>query len=187
MKHLFLTGPSGFGKSTSIQTALGERLYEAGGFLTVRHRDETGRAVAYTLQRPDGSEAQVFLDYSGAVPEVHLEVFAQLGVTLLEDALDKSFIVLDEIGGIELLCPEFVEALERVLKSGIPCIGVMKAEGPASKLIRKLGLDQRFEEEAEKLRSWMRQDQDTILYECSQYDQKALELSRSFVLMGGEH
>lgn len=180
MKRLFLTGTSGFGKSTCIWKALGDHMYEAGGFLSVRHTNEVGEAMYFTLQRPDGSDAQIFLDYSGPTRKAHLDVFEDLGVKLLEESLDKPFIVLDEIGGIELLCPKFVEALEKVLRSGIPCIGVMKPEGPATKLICKLGLDQRFEEEAAKLRRWMREDPDTVVYECSQYDPKGLELCRTF-------
>ena len=64
MKNLFLTGPVGCGKSTSIAMALGEHLQGAGGFLTVRQKDETGRAVAYWLQKPDGTEKHCIIDYS---------------------------------------------------------------------------------------------------------------------------
>ena len=61
MKRLFLTGTSGFGKSTSIWKALGDHMYDAGGFLSVRHTNEAGEAMYFTLQRPDGSDAQIFL------------------------------------------------------------------------------------------------------------------------------
>ena len=60
-KNLFLTGAIGNGKSTCIAEALGENLPKAGGFLTVRQRDDTGRAVAYWLKRPDGSDGQIDL------------------------------------------------------------------------------------------------------------------------------
>ena len=62
-KNLFLTGPIGSGKRTSIATA-GDAMSGAGGFLTVRQRDETGRAVAYWLQKPDGTCRQWIIDYS---------------------------------------------------------------------------------------------------------------------------
>ncbi len=40
-----------------------------------------------------------------------------------------------------ILLPEaFMDALMAVLQSDIPCIGVMKGPGPASNMIRKLGL-----------------------------------------------
>ena len=180
-KRLFLTGISGCGKSTAIATALGERMALAGGFLTVRRRDDTGRAVAYLLQRPDGRDGKVFLDYSGTPARMDLEVFADLGVRLLEEANNYPFIVLDEIGGVELLEPSFRAALERILESGIPCIGVMKIAGPANKMIRKLGLGEEYENAAESLRCWMRRDADTLLYECSQFDPEGLRLAREWV------
>jgi len=180
-KRLFLTGISGCGKSTAIAAAMGGQMALAGGFLTVRRRDDTGRAVAYLLQRPDGRDGKVFLDYSGIPARMDLEVFADLGVRLLEEAKNYPFIVLDEIGGVELLEPSFRAALERILESGIPCIGVMKIAGPANKMIRKLGLGEEYENAAESLRCWMRRDADTLLYECGQFDPEGLRLAREWV------
>lgn len=100
---------------------------------------------------------------------------------LLEEAEKASFAVLDEIGGIELLCPKFREALETLLQSGIPCIGVMKGTGPGSQMIRKLGLDKDYELAAESLRARLWLDRETLLYECSQFDPEALRLAQSWV------
>jgi nucleoside-triphosphatase THEP1 len=111
MKNLFLTGPVGCGKSTSIATALGEHLQKAGGFLTVRQVDEDGRAVAYWIKRPDGSDAQVIIDYSAKPYTMHLEVFESLGVQLLEEAKQYDYVILDEIGGFEVLSDSFLKAL----------------------------------------------------------------------------
>ena len=41
MKRLILMGPIGCGKSTMIQTVLGQDIARAGGFLTVRKLDGT--------------------------------------------------------------------------------------------------------------------------------------------------
>ena len=41
----------------------------------MRQRDETGRAVAYWLKRPDGSGGQVIIDYSAKTYSMHMEVF----------------------------------------------------------------------------------------------------------------
>ena len=181
MKNLFLTGPIGSGKSTSIAAALGAYLPKAGGFLTIRQRDDTGRAVAYWIKRPDGSDGQIIIDYSAKPYTMHLEVFEDLGVRLLEEAAQFDFVILDEIGGFELLSDTFLEALQKLLQSDIPCIGVMKGEGPASKMIQKLGLGDVYLQRAEALRQWMYQDADTLLYTCGQFDPEGLRLAQKWV------
>lgn len=181
MKNLFLTGPIGSGKSTSIATALGENLSKAGGFLTVRQRDDTGRAVAYWIRRPDGSDGQVIIDYSAKPYTMHMEVFETFGVQLLQEAQQAEFVILDEIGGFEVLSDTFMEALMAVLKSDIPCIGVMKGEGPASKMIQKLGLGEAYTQRAEELRTWMQQAENTRFYACSQFDPEGLRLAEDWV------
>ena len=180
MKNLFLTGPVGCGKSTGIATALGAHLAHAGGFLTVRQKDETGRAVAYWMKRPDNSVAEVIIDYSRKPYTMHPEVFEDLGIRLLEEAKQFDYVILDEIGGFELLSDRFLEALRKLLESDIPCIGVMKGEGPASKMILKLGLGDAYLQRAEDLRQWMRQDENTLLYECGQFDPEGLRLAQQW-------
>ena len=180
-KNLFLTGSVGCGKSTSIAAALGEAMSGAGGFLTVRQRDDTGRAVAYWLKRPDGSDGQVIIDYYAKPYTMHMEVFETFGVELLEQAKQYDYVVLDEIGGFEVLSDAFGNALMSLLKSDVPCIGVMKGEGPASKMIQKLGLGDAYVQKAEVLRRWMRQDENTLLYECAQFDPEGLKLAQEWV------
>lgn len=181
VKNLFLTGPVGSGKSTSIATALGDSLTKAGGFLTVRQRDDTGRAVAYWLKRPNGSDGRVIIDYSAKPYTMHMEVFEDFGVRLLEEAHSYPYVILDEIGGFEVLSDSFVQALMALLQSDIPCIGVMKGEGPASKMIQKLGLGEAYVQRAEVLRQWMGRDENTLLYECGQFDPEGLRLARQWV------
>lgn len=181
MKNLFLTGPVGSGKSTSIAAALGKYRNKAGGFLTVRQRDDTGRVVAYWLQRCDGSDRQCIIDCSVKPYTMHMEVFESFGVQLLEEAAQFDFVILDEIGGFEILSDSFSDALMVLLKSDIPCIGVMKGTGPAGKMIRKLGLGETYVQKAERLRQWMHQDENTQLYECGQFDPEGLRLARQWV------
>ena len=181
MKNLFLTGPVGCGKSTAIAAALGENLQKAGGFLTVRQVDAEGRAVAYWMKRPDGSDGQVIIDYSAKPYTMHLHVFEDLGIQLLEEAKHYDYVILDEIGGFEVLSEVFLEALQKLLQSDIPCIGVMKGVAPASKMIQKLGLGDAYAQKAELLRSWMRHSEDTLLYECTQFDPEGPRLAREWV------
>lgn len=175
-RRLFLTGPMGCGKSTAIARALGDRLPLCGGFLTGRIRDASGRAVTFYLERPDTGEREVFLDFSHGKPKVDLAVFARLGV----EALQGRVLVLDEIGGVELLCPEFEEVLQTVLRSDIPVLGVMKGEGPAGALIQALGLSEVYRSKAGQLRDFLREDADSLLYECGQFDQQALALAEQW-------
>lgn len=181
MRNLFLTGSVGCGKSTSIAAALGEALPLAGGFLTVRQRDETGCPAAFLLMRPDGTERGIILEGSSGQFTMHPEVFEDLGIRLLEEGERHDYVVLDEIGGFELLSESFTAALRKLLESDVPCIGVMKGRGPAGAMIRKLGLEAAYTRRAEELRLWMQKDEHTVLYECGQFDPEGLRLAQSWV------
>ena len=71
MRRLFLTGPIGYGKSTAIEAALGDRLPLCGGFRTRRGQLRNGHPENFLLESPDGSRRAVFLDFSRGAPEVH--------------------------------------------------------------------------------------------------------------------
>ena len=169
-RHLFLTGSIGCGKSTAITVALGEKITQCGGFLTRRHREPH---LHFTLESPDGEVKKTFLDFASGKPKAELAVFS-------ESYLRGEILVLDEIGGIELLNPEFAAALETVLSSGIPILGVIKGEEPAGALIDRLGLTEEYHSAAGRLRQQLRNDPNTLVYECTQYDENALLLVRQW-------
>lgn len=169
-RRLFLTGPIGCGKSTAIGTALGDRLSQCGGFLTRRYREPY---LYFTLESPDGTKKATFLDFSSGKPRVDLSVFSKI-------CLGGDVLVLDEIGGIELLNPDFVAALTDVLNSDTPILGVLKGEGPAGALIEALGLAEEYRRAADLLRQQLRSDPDTLVYQCGQYDENALHLARQW-------
>lgn len=173
-RRLFLTGPIGCGKSTAITQALGDKSTRCGGFLTRRHREPH---LHFTLESPDGQYSETFLDFPDGKPRLNMDAFSQLGVSLLSG----NILVLDEIGGIELLCPDFAAALMQVLQRDIPVIGVMKGEGPAGALIDTLGLSEAYRHAADCLRSQLRNDRSTLLYECRQFDEQALRLAEQWV------
>ena len=177
MRRLFLTGTIGCGKSTAILTAIGDRLADFGGFLTRRIRDANGHTVAFSLCSADGSREAVFLDCASGKPEIHWDVFR----TLAPELMAGKYLILDEIGGMELLCPEFVRALDALLDTDIPIIGVMKGDTAASAMIRRLGLSEEYETSANALRQRLSENEDTLLYVCGQYDPRALELAREWV------
>ena len=173
-RRLFLTGSIGCGKSTAISQALGETITQYGGFLTRRYREPN---LHFTLESPDGQCSETFLDFPDGKPRLNMDVFSHLGVHLLNGEI----LVLDEIGGIELLCPEFAAVLEQVLQSDIPVIGVLKGPGPAGALIDRLGLSEEYLQAAESLRTWLENDENTLLYECGQFDKQALLLAKQWV------
>ena len=178
-RRLFLTGPIGCGKSTAIAAALGDRLPHCGGLLTRRHRDPWLR---FTLETPDGSFRKTFLELPDGRPQADLSVFSEL-------PLRGQALVLDEIGGIELLEPSFLARLENVLSGDIPILGVIKGEGPAKALTDALGLSEKYAEAAARLRRRLREDPDTLVIECGRYDENALRLARQWVeeyLPGGK-
>ena len=169
-RRLFLTGPIGCGKSTAIAAALGERITQCGGFLTRRHREPNLR---FTLESPEGTFQKTFLDFSSGKPEINLSVFSEI-------KLQGKSLVLDEIGGIELLNPEFAAALDAVLQCDVPILGVIKGEGPATALTEALGMAEKYAAAAARLRQQLRSDPDTYVYECRQFDEMALHFAKQW-------
>lgn len=168
-KRLFLTGPSGIGKSTIIRQALGPALAYAGGFVTERVSDGEGRLLGYELLPAAAAlsgtayQSWRFLDYSGSVPAKDNEVFRNQGVRLLQEAEYYPFVLLDEIGGFEMLIPQFRNALAELLNSEQPIIGVLKEAENAASIKRRFGLGDRFTLLTDNLRSVLDRDVDTVL------------------------
>ena len=144
-KKLFLTGPDRSGKSELIRSALGDDIRRAGGFVTAREWDGAGNVLGFDLLSTDGSgQPERFLEFVNGRHVSRLEVFSQTGTRLLRQAENRPFVVLDELGGVELLDSSFVRALAQFLKSDTPCIGVLKGPG-AGKTVGVMGLNLRYE------------------------------------------
>ncbi len=181
--RLFLTGPSGCGKSTMIRRELGEQVHRAGGFATFRDRDEDGTIRSFEILSADGyGPRDRFLDLRGAEPWIDLEVFSGAGLDYLRRARERRFVLLDEIGGVELLNDRFMEELARFFRGGQPCIGVMKGAGSAGKLVEMMGLTVRYELARRALYEHLRNDPDTCLVEMTgRDDENALKAVREWV------
>ena len=181
--RLFLTGPSGYGKSDMIRRELGELVHRAGGFRTLRDRDEHGTVRGFELLSADGyGPRDRFLDLTGEAPRIDLEVFNRVGVTYLRRAGERRFALLDEIGGVELLNEGFMDELARYLSGSQPCIGVMKGPGPAGKLVEMMGLTVRYELARRALYEHLRSDPNTCLIEMTGWeDENARAAVREWV------
>ena len=181
--RLFLTGPSGCGKSSMIYRELGELSHRAGGFRTIRQRDESGRIVAFEICSADGyGPRDRFLDLTGEEAWIDLEIFDRVGVDYLRRATERRFAVLDEVGGVELLNERFMDEFARYLQGSQPCIGVVKGPGPAGKLVEMMGLSVRYELARRALHEYLRSDSDTLLVELTDAeDENALNAVREWV------
>ena len=170
-RKLFLCGPAFCGKSRLIRDVLGRQLQAAGGFCTELSAAEDGSMLGCTLMPAaaaggvEGFEKELFLDLRQYPPLHDSEVFRESGVRFLEEAEWYPFAVLDEIGGMDLIIPQFRVALDSLLRSGLPVLGVLKTEEAAEQLRQLLGPGQRFREFCQQLHRTLSLDPDTeILY-----------------------
>lgn len=181
-RHLFLAGPTGSGKTTLLRGALGDSLREAGGFVTEAvhgpYGDFNGLALlpAAAAGGVSGFEAEQFLDCRRFPPRTDNEVFRSTGVRLLQEALWYPFALLDEIGGFELIIPQFRTTLYELLRSDLPIIGALKTPEDADAMRQALGLGDKFSRFEDELWQFLRHDKDTqILYVRSLSDEAAAE------------
>lgn len=166
-KRLFLTGPSGVGKTWILRRQLQEQLASAGGFVTRRIVDDRGAVLGFELLPAaaaagvEGFSGRLFMDCSVSPPRSDNEVFRGYGVQLLEEAAYYPFAVLDEIGGYELLIPQFRNALAELLNSDTPCIGVLKSPANARQLKRRFGFGSKFTDYTRQLHRALKADPNT--------------------------
>jgi nucleoside-triphosphatase THEP1 len=136
-KHFFLEGPIQEGKSTLIRKLISLRLNETGGFSSQRLYGASGKTVGFRIT--PAAEAMnltasyspelsnIFLFFDGQKTNMNPEIFTETAIRYLRESEGKKLVLLDEIGGIELLEPEFRKALYNILEEA-PCIGVLKLE-----------------------------------------------------------
>ena len=158
MNNLFLEGPIQTGKSTLIRELLKARK-DVGGFTVQRLSFPTKgeeKRTGFRLMAADApikahtcvtatddnliASDGVFKLVGPKGSKVNLEVFETKGVELLKQALKDAkagkikLVLLDEIGGHELACKKFCKALDELLDSDIPCVGVIKQYKDAKKM-----------------------------------------------------
>lgn len=173
-KHLFLTGVSGIGKTTIIRQALGSAAGYAGGFITERVADGDGSVEGFDLYPAaaaighDGFDGLRFLDLGTTPPRKDNEVFRESAAQMLREAGFYPFVMLDEIGGFEMLIPQFRNELAQLLNSDAPIIGVIKGAENAEELRASFGLGEKFTMLTDNLRAVLANDEDTVVIEVKQ-------------------
>lgn len=141
---LLIAGPSKQGKSTRLLSLLAPYRASLGGYYVQRHLHE-GRCVAYALCGVDqgdftsdtvwrGLASHAFLTWQGEKRVFDLKVFDEYGAAILRRAATKQLVLLDEIGGVELLSDRFFAALCDLFMGGTPVIGVWKSEAALQRM-----------------------------------------------------
>lgn len=174
MKNLFFEGSSGVGKSSLILSALKDKMPFAGGFGTVRLFDGEQNIVGYKIADAceyfsvDAEycrdEEDIFLKFEDKSVSFYGIIFSSKGVEYLERTPDTAFFLLDEIGGGELLETAFVKKLICVLKSNLPCIGVLKSRKNSACFARRALEKCNYRNEYEKLRILLESRSDTVIF-----------------------
>ena len=148
-KSLFLTGNSGEGKTTLLFQCLKPYRAVTGGFFSQRLVSESGDTVGFRLASAN-EEWEPKICYQDGLTNIFLkrtkegivsfpEVFQKEGRELLTNHGDHKLILLDEIGGVELLIPEFMEAVYACLNGPKPCIGVIKSRNNFAMMMARNG------------------------------------------------
>lgn len=139
MKNFFLEGDKFVGKSTVIQQILKEMKVPVSGFYVQRIMDQQKKNVTFELRAaselslvenkiPTRKEHCFIINKEGKQKR-DLTVFSGFGCKLLKEAsISERVILLDEIGGIELLSDSFAKNLYEILRQPKKIIGVFKSE-----------------------------------------------------------
>lgn len=131
-KLILLTGLPGSGKTTIVERALGLLAdLKPGGFTTREMRSPTGQRLGFEICTLDGESAvlaHVRLESAYRVGKYGVDIRAleRTGVAAIHRAIrDADFVVVDEIGKMELLSPAFREAIQAAIRSPRPVLATI--------------------------------------------------------------
>ncbi len=137
--RIFIEGEKGIGKTTLLKTIVKKSGKKAGGFSSYKLVDDEQKSVGFyidtfncniksdvVLQKDFKQDEKLFMRGYPENRSVDLRVFDRID-EIVGDFSEIECFVMDEIGGLELLSRPFLEFLDRVFKSSIPCIGTFKS------------------------------------------------------------
>ncbi len=149
-RHLFLQGDIAVGKSTLLRETLLPHLENVGGFY-VQRVFRGKEYAAFQLQPLGNTEDYQLNKYVERLPEkenlflycdennkwyTQLAILEKKGVLFLQRSRKekKQIILMDEIGGVDLHCPLFIQSVLQILDGPQPTLGVLKAPRNIKKL-----------------------------------------------------
>jgi nucleoside-triphosphatase len=132
--NIFVTGPPGVGKTTVIKRVmevLEAEGFRAGGIYCPEVREGGKRFGFEAVDVLSGARGLLSHILQPAGPRigkyrVNLEDLSRIGVHALETAVENAdYVVIDEVGPMELQGPSFQLAIMRALESSKPVIGIL--------------------------------------------------------------
>ena len=135
-KHILLIGKPGVGKTSVIKKIIPLLGTSAGGFFTEEIR-VMDRRMGFRIVTLDGEESVMAhvdcnSNYKVGKYRVDLDSFEKVAIPALEKAVkDKSIIVIDEIGKMEVFSTKFRKLVRNILDGEKPLLGVIKENGDA--------------------------------------------------------
>lgn len=130
-RAFLLTGEPRVGKTTALKKVIeGIGVERCGGFYT-EEQCAMGQRYAFQLVTLDGQRgvlADVAYNYPLKIGKygVTLQALESIGLDSIYEALaSKQFIIIDEIGPMQLLSPQFMMAVMSALESRVPILGTL--------------------------------------------------------------
>lgn len=131
---IFLTGRPGIGKTSLLRRTM-QLLYEKGhipgGIFCPEIRERGSRvgfAIVDVATRERGILAHIRQPVGPRISKYHVNLDDVRGVAVraIDNALERAdYIVLDELGPMELFSNEFVEAVRRAIQHRKPVLGII--------------------------------------------------------------
>ncbi len=131
MAAFLITGRPGTGKTTLVRSVVEALNVPAGGFFTRERRDEHGVRTGFDLVTLAGEYetlAAIDLQSPHRVGKygVDVDVIDRFGVPAVEAAVERrALVVIDEIGGMELLSTAFQRAVVEAIRRSSLVLGTI--------------------------------------------------------------
>lgn len=147
MLRIAVTGSPGMGKSTVV-AKVAEKLtiqpgFKIGGIRTAEIREERHRK-GFFIQNLATGETGILSHIKGSglrlgKYRINTEDLERIGANAIRNSLFCDLVITDEIGPMELISGDFVDAVEGVLESDKPILAVLhhSSRHPLARRIRK--------------------------------------------------